>query len=201
MRKKPQTSEQPRAHELPEPPPAGAMLSRRARLAATAFVAFHLFAILLWAVPLDTALIVQCREAIKGYMLWTGLFQKWDMFAPDPSKLNNYVSATVHYRDGHTAEWTFPRMEQLGIVDKYFKERYRKYACDNLRLDTRSGLWPDAARYVARAMMSPGDPPVQVDLVRHWSEVPPPGPHGEAPPAPWSQYTYFRYPVQPGDLR
>jgi len=201
MRKKPQRPEESRAEEVTEARPLAAPLSRRARIAVTIFVAFHLFAIITWAVPLDTPLIVQCREAIKGYMLWTGLFQKWDMFAPDPSKLNNYVTATVIYRDGRTAVWTFPRMETLGYVDKYFKERYRKYACDNLRLDNKSVLWPDAARYVARAVVTPSEAPVEVDLVRHWSEVQPPGPHGEESSSPWSEFTFFRYSVQPGDLR
>jgi hypothetical protein len=201
MRKKPQHPEEPRAEEPTKAHPVAAPLSRRARIAATIFVAFHLFAVITWAVPLDTPLIVQCREAIKGYMLWTGLFQKWDMFAPDPSKLNNYVTANVVYRDGRTAVWTFPRMENLGYVDRYFKERYRKYANDNLRLDARAPLWPDAARYIARAMATPSEAPVEVDLVRHWSEVPAPGPHGEEPPAPWSEFTFYRYSVQPGDLR
>ena len=201
MRKKPQRPEEQRAEETTRPHPVAAPLSRRARIAASIFVAFHLFAIVTWAVPLDTPLIVQCREAIKGYMLWTGLFQKWDMFAPDPSKLNNYVSANVIYRDGRIAQWTFPRMETLGYVDKYFKERYRKYACDNLRLDTRSALWPDATRYVARAVATPSETPVEIDLVRHWSEVQPPGPHGEELSTPWSEFTFYRYTVQPGDLR
>lgn len=199
MRKKPNPPIEPRVEETPPPRREAATLSRRARIIATAFIAFHLVAVIVWAMPLDTPLTVGIRDSIRGYMLWTGLFQKWDMFAPDPSKLNNYVSATVTYRDGRASVWEFPRMENLGIVDKYFKERYRKYACDNLRLDTRSQLWPDAARYVARANAS--EQPVEVDLVRHWSEVPPPGPHGEPPPSPWSQYTFFRYTVQPGDLR
>jgi len=201
MRKKPLRSEEPRAEEPTPAQPGAAPLSRGARIAITVFVAFHLFAVITWAVPLDTPLIVQCREAIKGYMLWTGLFQKWDMFAPDPSKLNNYVTATVLYGDGRTTVWTFPRMETLGYVDKYFKERYRKYASDNLRLDTRAPLWPDAARYVARAAATPSDAPVEIDLVRHWSEVPPAGPHGEELPAPWTEFTFYRYSVQPGDLR
>jgi hypothetical protein len=201
MGKKPQRTEAPRAAEPAQPQQAAAQLSRGARIAASIFVAFHLFAVITWAVPLDTPLIVQCREAIKGYMLWTGLFQKWDMFAPDPSKLNNYVTANVIYRDGRTAQWTFPRMENLGYVDKYFKERYRKYASDNLRLDTHSALWPDAARYVARAVATPSETPAEIDLVRHWSEVQPPGPHGEERSTPWSEFTFYRYPVQAGDLR
>lgn len=198
MRKRQPTPAQPlpdgRGSETQHP---AAPLSRGMRIAVTVFVAFHLFGVIAWCVPLDSPLVVRCREAIKGYMLFTGLFQKWDMFAPDPSRLNNYISATVTYRDGRTSEWDFPRMEKLGIVDKYFKERYRKYASDNLRLDTRSGLWPDAARYVARANDNPADPPVAVELIRHWSEVPPPG----GAPNPWSQFTFFKYAVRPEDVR
>jgi hypothetical protein len=200
QRKKTHLPAEPRVDETAVPPQHPASpLSRNARIAWSAFIAFHLVAIVVWAMPLDSPLTVAIRESVKGYMLWTGLFQKWDMFAPDPSKLNNYITATVTYRDGRAAVWEFPRMENLGIVDKYFKERYRKYASDNLRLDTRSQLWPDAARYIARANAS--GQPVEVDLVRHWSEVPPPGPHGDAPPAPWSEYTFFRYTVRPEDLQ
>jgi hypothetical protein len=199
MRKRPPTPPAPI-----QPPPDGRVsdLSRNVRIGLSAFVAFHLFCIVFWCIPIDSPLIVRFRESVKPYVLWTGLFQKWDMFAPDPSKLNNYVGAILTYRDGRTAEWDFPRMENLGYVDRYFKERYRKYANDNLRIDARSALWPDAARYVARLNAAdPANPPVEVALVRHWSEVPPPGAHGEPPPSPWNQYVFFRYPVQPGDLK
>ncbi|HXS96060.1 MAG TPA: hypothetical protein VN736_15750 [Candidatus Limnocylindrales bacterium] len=171
-----------------------------ARIVISAFIAFNLFAITCWCVPLDTPLVVACRNMVRPYMLYFGLFQKWDMFAPDPTKLNSYIDAVVTYRDGQTSKWGFPRMEELGIVDKYFEERYRKYMNDNLRLDTNSGLWPDAARYIARANNRAGDPPVLVTLVRHWSIVPPPGPDGEPGYVPWSQFEFFHYTVAPGDL-
>jgi hypothetical protein len=89
-------------------------------------------------------------------------------------------------------------MENLGFFEKYVKERYRKYANDNLRLDSNSTLWPDAARYIARVNNRPSNPPVSVDLVRYWSIVPPPG--AEEGPGPWNQYLFFRYTVAPGDL-
>jgi hypothetical protein len=107
-----------------------------ARALISAFVAFNLIAIVSWCVPLESPLVSAGRSFSRPYLLWTGLFQKWDMFAPDPSKLNCYVGAQIAFRDGHTALWNFPRMENLGIVEKYFQERYRKYANDNLRLDS-----------------------------------------------------------------
>jgi len=176
-------------------------LSRPARIAISAFVAFHLFAIVAWCIPLESPLTARCREWVRPYMVWVGLFQKWDMFAPDPSKLNNYLTATVVYADGRASVWNFPRMAEMGIFEKYRKERYRKYANDNLRLDGFAALWPDAARYIARANNRPGNPPTRVDLVRHWSLVPPPGSSAVESDAPWSHFTFFRYSVAPGDLQ
>lgn len=176
-------------------------LSRFARIAISAFVAFHLFAIVSWCIPLDSPLTVRCRDLVRPYMVWVGLFQKWDMFAPDPSKLNNYVTAVVVYADGRASTWNFPRMAELGIFEKYRKERYRKFANDNLRLDGFAALWPDAARYIARVNNHSNNPPVRVDLVRHWSLVPPPAANGSEQEAPWSHFTFFRYSVAPGDLQ
>lgn len=170
------------------------------RIVISVFIAFNLFAILSWCVPLDSPLVEACRHAVSPYMLWTGLFQKWDMFAPEPSKLNSYIGAQIVFRDGRTALWNFPRMENLGIVDKYFKERYRRYANDSLRLDNNARLWPDAARYVARLHDSPSNPPVEVSLIRYWSVVPPPTATGAYESAPWQQYAFFRYQVANGDL-
>jgi hypothetical protein len=188
---------QPAAESQPGDAPG---TGRTLRVVITAFVAFNLFAIISWCVPLDTPLVGVCRNIARPYLVWTGLFQKWDMFAPNPSKLNCYVGAQILFRDGHSTLWNFPRIENLGIVDKYFKERYRKYANDNLRLDVNQPVWPDAARYIARLHDSPANPPEFVNLVRYWSFVPPPTPNGSYQPLPWNQYTFFRYRVAPGDL-
>src|SRR5437868_6918275 len=103
----------------PRPEIASASLSRGVRIALTVFIAFHLFAIVSWCIPLESPLIGRCRELVRPYLVWTGLFQKWDMFAPDPSKLNNFVTATITYANGQTEIWGFPRMEKLGAAEKY----------------------------------------------------------------------------------
>ena len=187
------------------PPPLQAKdpvigLSRRTRVWLTAFIAFNLFAIVTWCMPLDTPLTQRFRSFVRPYLVYTGLFQKWDMFAPDPSKLNNFIGAMITYNNGDSKLWTFPRMENLGYVDKYFEERFRKYANDCLRLDDYSALWPDAARYIARVNNRTGNPPVGVQLIRYWSIVPPPGANGEETQPNWNQYAFYRYQIQPGDL-
>jgi hypothetical protein len=174
--------------------------ARWPRIAVNAFVVFHLVAILAWALPLNTLLIGKTKELISPYMLWSGLFQAWDLFAPDPRSANVYVDAQVIFRDGQQRTWSFPRMEELGIVDKYFKERYRKWANDNLRMDSYAALWPDAARYVARVNADRANPPRTVRLVRHWSNIDAPGTLNRDASAGWQQYTFYNYEVKPGDL-
>ena len=187
------------ADKSPGSQPTSPVISRTARTAISAFLAFHLFAIVVWSMPLDSPLTQALRGHIRAYVVWIGLFQKWDMFAPDPSKLNNYVSAVITHADGQVSVWNFPRMQDLGFVDKYFKERYRKFANDNLRLDMFAPLWPDAARYVARMGNRSASPPLIVELVRHWSPVPPPDSASRA--GQWSQYTFYHHLVKPEDLR
>lgn len=179
--------------EQPLPP-------RARRAVISAFLLFHIVAITFWCIPLDTALIQAFRGAIRPYMLWSELFQAWDMFAPNPLGLNSYLDAVVKFRDGKSSTWSFPRMENLPIAERYSKERYRKFA-EYVRLDKDSLLWPDCARYIARLNNNPTNPPVEVSLVRNWSDIPPEAPDGSYHPGLWFRYVFFHLPVQPTDLR
>jgi hypothetical protein len=164
----------------------------------SAFIAFHIIAIFFWSMPLNTLLVGVVRDAVGPYFLWSGLWQGWDMFAPNPYSTNAYLEAEVVFRDGQQRVWKFPRMQDLGLVDRYFKERYRKWANERVRMDANSVLWPDAARYIARLHANPRNPPQTVRLVRYWAEVPPPGP-GVSKPA-YQRYVFYTYTVAPGDL-
>jgi hypothetical protein len=166
------------------------------------FIVFHLAAFLAWVLPIQSLIVSNFKGHIKSYMLAAGLFQNWDMFAPDPLRLNLRVDAEVAFRDGTTRIWEFPRMDALGFVDRYYKERYRKYATEYLRTDNgNEALRPDAARYIARLNNDqPSNPPVTVTLYRSWSEIQPARPDGSYRAGPWSRVSFFTYTVTPGDL-
>ncbi|HZU25125.1 MAG TPA: hypothetical protein VFA04_06360 [Bryobacteraceae bacterium] len=170
------------------------------KIAVNLFILFHVVAISLWSLPLPNWVVGGFRDAIRPYMLWSGLFQSWNMFAPSPMALNGYVDAEVIFADGQTKSWAFPRMEQIGLFERTYRERYRKYVNEYLRFDKYSALWPDAARYIARANYRPSNPPIAVILYRYWSEIGPPRPDGAFAPGPWNRYRFFLYAVKPGDL-
>jgi hypothetical protein len=171
------------------------------RIAISVFLLFHLVAITCWSIPLESPLLTAYRDLVRPYMLWSGLFQHWDMFAPEPLNVNAYVEGRVTFDDAHTVTWTFPRMENLSLLDRYFQERYRKFTLDNLMQDANSALWPDAARHLARMNNKGGSQPVVVILIRSWSEIQPPGKDGAFRAAPWKSAGFFIYLVQPKDLK
>ena len=169
------------------------------KIAINVFIVFHIFAITAWAIPFRSQFANDCRELVRPYLLWSGLFQAWDMFSPMPKATNTYLQAVIIYKDGSTQMWDFPRMELLTLAQKYSKERYRKFV--EILLDQRNAaLRPDVARYVARLPGIREKNPQQVWLMVKWSNILPNG-DGTFTRTPLDQDVFFRYDVQPEDLQ
>jgi hypothetical protein len=168
------------------------------RGAISVFILFHLIAITCVAVPVDFSPLKIVRDLVQPYMLWTGLFQRWDMFAPDPPAVNSYVKTVVISRDRHMRVWPFPRMEELGFGERYRKERYRKFL-EVLPQQQNAPLWPDVARHVARQFDSQTDPPDKVLLIEFQSDIHL-GAEGSPEPTPRPSIFYEDY-LQPGELQ
>ena len=179
--------------------PKGSFAEKAKRSVIHLFIASHLVAIAFWCVPLDSPLIPLCRDLVRPYFLWAGLFQSWDMFAPIPKGANTDIEAMLRYGDGSQKTWIFPRVEQMSLKEKLFKERYRKFA-DNLQRDELDELLPDAARRIARLNSSPGHPVRTVILVRRISFIVPRG-NGVYVPEPWDSHILLGYGVRPEDLK
>ena|SRR5579862_2526700 len=194
-----------------------------------AFVAFHIVAITIWAIPNPPAGLMNGRIAwklqtdsaphflqslndgfrvfnraklrpsfIKYYDMPTGVWQYWDMFAPNPSDIDWYGDAEVIYRDGTKRIYTYPRMYTYGIIQKYFMERFRKYY-ERAHAEEYSYAWPAFAQRVALlSTTDPNNPPVEVRLRRHWLQIEPPG---EPQPSEYNSAEYFRYPVDEAKLQ
>ena len=138
--------------------------------AISIFILFNIIAIFSWAIPLNVAPLPQIKEIVRPYLLWTGLFQSWDFFAPNPRPVNSYVQAAVVTQAHHMRTFEFPRMDQLSYGKRYREERYRKFA--EVLCDPRYGaLWSDVARHVARMEDNPADPPQTVILMKFQAPI------------------------------
>jgi hypothetical protein len=170
------------------------------RYAISAFLLLHLLVIGSWALPSQPRLLGVIKNIVAPYAWRSGLFQSWDMFAPNPRRADTYITAEIEYRDGKLRSWIFPQMQDLGYIERYSKERYRKFSNDCLRLDENAMLWPDAARFIARLNADMLSPPQTVRLFRNWSLISLPPPGEAAQPERWQRYAFLTYTVKPGDL-
>jgi hypothetical protein len=168
------------------------------RGAISTFILFHLIAITCWAVPTNFWLAAGVRELVRPYMLWTGLFQSWDTFAPDPLAVNSFVKAVVVTRDRQLHVWAFPRMEDLSFSERYRKERYRKFA-EVMLQEKNAAIWPDVAKHIARSFNSQTDPPEKVLLVQYRADITP-GADETHEPTP-KPNAFYEDDVRPEDLR
>jgi hypothetical protein len=174
-------------------------LKRWQKIVINIFIVFHIFAITAWAIPFRSQFANDCRELVRPYLLWSGLFQDWNMFSPMPKATNTYLQAVIIYKDGSTQMWDFPRMELLSLTQKYSKERYRKFV--EILLDqNNAALRPDVARYVARLPGIREKDPQQILLMVKWSNILPNG-DGTFTRTALDQDVFYRYDVQPGDLQ
>jgi hypothetical protein len=185
------------ANPITKPDRAGVQRIKRALI--NVFLGFHILAILCWCMPLDLSLVAACKGLIRPYFLWSGLFQAWNTFAPTPWGLNSYVEARLIYKDGAEKMWSFPRMEQLGPLQRYREERYRKFV-EILQDDAYDALFPDVARHIARLNSTPSQPVKTVILIQEWSLIVPSA-DGSYRPEPKEQHILYGYGVRPEDLQ
>jgi hypothetical protein len=181
-------------NDVPEVPKTKGSL----RVAINTFILFHLIAITCWALPVNWRLLVAVRQITRPYLLWTGLFQSWDMFAPNPPPTNTYFKAIVITQKHHIRVWDFPRMDQLSFGQRYQRERYRKFA-ENMSLESNAAVLPDVVRHIARFYNDPSDLPQKVMVIRFQSDITP-GSDDEHEPRP-KPYDFYDEYIEPGDLR
>lgn len=166
--------------------------------AISIFILFNMIAILSWAIPLNVAPLPQIKEIVRPYLLWTGLFQTWDFFAPNPRPVNSYIQAVAVSQNHHMRVFNFPRMEQLSYAKRYREERYRKFA--EVLADPQYGaMWPDVARHVARLLDNSTDHPQMVILMKFQAPIK----YGVTPaqePVPKPEF-FYEYYVSSEDLR
>jgi hypothetical protein len=164
------------------------------RGAISAFLFFNLLAIACVSIPFPA--LSGAKDLFMPYMRWSGLFQSWDMFAPDPQSLISHLKAVVITRDRHIKVWVFPRQEDMSYWQRFRHERDRKFA-EILPQPQFGPLWPDVASHVAGFFNDAADPPEKVFLIQFGSPIQP-GVSQEATPKPNVFYDDY---LQPGKTR
>jgi hypothetical protein len=119
----------------------------------------------------------------------TGLFQNWNLFAPEPRPTTFRLEARLTYEDGSSATWSPPAGNRF--FGAYRSFRWRKWANNVLDRD-REDLLRQAAEFIAGTTRRNGRYPVEVVLVKLTYSAPPPGSGRPRDPDPdWSVEPYY----------
>ena len=183
-----------------------------------AFVLFHVVAITLYALPrpsdatinntapprwyslsdwVERGLKYSYLDAkqsvpIYGYLYPSGLWQYWDMFAPDPAQTDIWCDAEVTYLDGTKTTFKYPHIKSLSIPEKFMQERHRKFY-ERVNSEKTPFYWMPFAQAIAlKSATDPNSPPIQVTLVRHFQSVMRHDKQEKNEP-PYLTYNYFSY--------
>lgn len=133
-----------------------------------------------------------------GPFLLLGLWQAWDMFSPDPRTADICVEMRCTNRDGTNDRRMLSDMIAMGFLERWQKDRWRKYFNDHLRLDAERRLWQPFAEYAVRRLREEGENPVTIELVRWWRPCDPavtPQLRADVRPSPWQSHVFHRWGV------
>lgn len=169
--------------------------------AINSFIVVYLFAVFAWTCPFPSTYLRSINETTGPVMRCFGMWQSWDMFAPEPKSIQTRLDATLVMRDGTTRQWVFFKDGGVGVFERMRQERNRKWGHDNVRLDMKSGLWEPTALFIARQFVEPENIPVEIELHRHWADIAPPDAPDAGQTRPWKRYTFYRRNIRPEDVR
>lgn len=149
-------------------------MSGAKKILITGFILFNILGMMRVHLPFDNGLVRSLYRPVDPYLSFFSIYQSWNMFAPDPSRSQAYISAEVEFDDGSKDTYVFPRASEMGLIQKYVNgERYRVIT-DNIRNDNNGFMWQDTAKFALRKLRDRNfhKVPMRVDLVRHWDDIP-----------------------------
>jgi hypothetical protein len=123
-------------------------------------------------VPETNTLNFRVKERAMKVAFAVGIWPSWSMFAPNPIKFDSKTYVAVTYKNGETKEYDVEKNPE-GILATFRKARWMKYSQDNLRNPNQRVLLKPAIRYFTRKYDLPGNPVVNVQILRRWAEVHP----------------------------
>lgn len=123
--------------------------------------------------PGHAALREELDTLIDGMGLWQG---QWELFGPEPDKINVALVGVVEFEDGAVSEWRSPNPREYSIWEKSRRFRFTEFI-DSVHQNDNSGAWPALADYIVANAEHPGGlaaRPKRVSLWRLYVMIPPP---------------------------
>jgi hypothetical protein len=144
------------------------------RLIISAFVLFHVSALCIWTVP-PCIIKDRCVPIFQYYVLPTGIWQWWAIFAPDPIRNTMVMDAEIVDARGMRHIFEFPRLADLPWWQKVARYRQPKFTA-NMVVPEYIPQRKFTAKHAVRQMeLKPDAYPLTVSLYYHVTDSPAPG--------------------------
>ncbi len=121
--------------------------SKKQRQIISAFIVFHIFSLLSFAINSTWTLKFNLPSA--AFLHAFGLYQNWIMFEKAPSA-NYYLVFYVFFKNGNKEYIEFAHMDNLNYFQKLQLHRFRKFQQSSLFNPANSDLWRDLCLWVFR---------------------------------------------------
>lgn len=150
------------------------IMSKVSKILISSFIVFNFLIMMRVHLPLQSPFISSLYRPIDKYLSFFTLFQTWEMYAPNPSRLNAYLTAQVEFDDKSKDLYEFPRVDKMSIFEKYVYGERMRVITEAIRRDENSFLWKDAAKFAMRKVRDRNlsKIPIRIHLFRHWSITP-----------------------------
>ncbi|MCA9603849.1 MAG: hypothetical protein R3A78_04620 [Polyangiales bacterium] len=140
------------------------------RAAINVFLVALLFVLGASGLPTIVDAQARLREWIDPFVDGIGLWQgQWELFAPEPDKINVAVVAIVEFDDGYVTDWRSPDWRTLTEFERFRHFRTGEYT-DGIRQNANRGAWPALADYARRTAHHPTNPHAEVVRVSLWRD-------------------------------
>lgn len=117
------------------------------------------------------------KQDLDPYLDVTGLWQGgWQLFAPEPDKLNSSLTAELVFADGEKVFLNSPKWRELSAWQRLVRFREAEFV-DGITTDWNSCAWPTYADYLRRTTPHPNNKDLkatEVLLIRNWVDIMPP---------------------------
>lgn len=144
------------------------------RWAISAFVLFHLSALVIWTMP-QCAIKATCESPYRYYVLPLGIWQWWAIFAPDPMGQSTVLNAEVIDAKGMRHTYEFPKLGNLSWWEKYPRYRRCKFTANMMSEEFKVQRTFTARHAVRQLGLGEDAFPLQVCLYVELEMPPPPG--------------------------
>jgi hypothetical protein len=115
------------------------------------------------------------RLAMTPLIVRLGLNQgEWNLFAPDPDRVNTRLLVEITYRDGERRTWHEPAWPRMSPWDKWLKHRHMEWS-ESIASQAGAPAWEPWCRHLARSerpQWDNADQAAEVRAIYHEAPIP-----------------------------